>query len=55
MLSVILVNFAIELAVNLILSPAIYTVDRVVEKQIYKKIKRSAPANAESADADKEV
>ncbi len=55
MLSVILVNFAIELAVNLILSPAIYTVDRVVEKQIYKKIKRSAPSNAESAGADKEV
>lgn len=37
MLSVILVNFSIELAVNLVLAPALYTVERVVEKQILKK------------------
>lgn len=31
------VNFLIELAINLVLSPAVYTVDRVVEKQLMKK------------------
>ena len=31
------VNFFIELAVNVICAPAIYTVDKVVEKQILKK------------------
>ncbi len=30
----IMINFAIELAVNLVLAPAIYTVDRIVEKRI---------------------
>ena len=37
MLSVILVNFAIELAVNVVLAPAISTVTNIVEKQILKR------------------
>lgn len=37
MLTIILVNFAIELAVNVILAPALYTVTNVVEKQVLKK------------------
>lgn len=35
------VNFFIELAINLICSPALYTVDNVVEKQIVKKYKNN--------------
>ena len=31
------INFIIEFAINLVLSPAIYTVINVVEKQILKK------------------
>lgn len=30
-------NFIVEFSINLVLSPAIYTVDRVVEKQVVKK------------------
>lgn len=32
-------NFIVEFSINLLLSPAIYTVDRVVEKQVVKKKK----------------
>ncbi len=49
MLSVILVNFAIELAVNIILAPAIYTVENVVEKQILNK------RNSKNRNSDKEA
>lgn len=33
------INFIIEFAINLVLSPALYTVDKVVEKQIVSKKK----------------
>lgn len=42
-------NFLVEFAINLFLSPAIYTVDRVVNKQIVKK-KSSHKASMEEAN-----
>ncbi|MDE6442765.1 MAG: ECF transporter S component [Clostridia bacterium] len=35
------VNFFIELAINLICAPALYTVDNVIEKQLVKKYKKN--------------
>lgn len=48
------VNFFIELAVNVVCAPAIYTVDKVVEKQILKKysVKKNNEVNKEVAIND---
>lgn len=53
------VNFFIELAVNLICAPALYTVNTVVEKQIMRKVKTKKPVTepeqqAVEAEADNE-
>ncbi len=46
------VNFFIEFAINMICSPALYTVDNVVEKRIMKNIKKKKPAEeAEQTEA----
>ena len=44
------VNFFVELAINIVCSPALYTVNRVVEKQFarYKKRKPAAKTNSEN-------
>ena len=41
-ISLIMINFAIELAVNLVLAPAIYSVDAVIEKRLSRKVKNNA-------------
>lgn len=41
-ISLIMINFAIELAVNIVLAPAIYTVDNVIEKRLQTKVKNNA-------------
>ena len=37
-----MINFAIELAVNVVLAPAIYSVDSVIEKRLSAKAKNTA-------------
>ncbi len=44
------VNFFIELAVNLICAPALYTVETVVEKQIIKKHKKHPKQESEQSE-----
>lgn len=41
-ISLIMINFAIELAVNVVLAPAIYSVDAVIEKRLSRKVKNNA-------------
>ena len=41
-IGLIMINFAIELAVNVVLAPAIYSVDRVIERKIVKAKNRTA-------------
>lgn len=41
-ISLIMINFAIELAVNVVLAPAIYSVDTVIEKRLSRKVKNNA-------------
>ncbi len=41
-ISLIMINFAIELAVNVVLAPAIYSVDSVIEKRLSAKAKNTA-------------
>lgn len=43
------INFLVEFAINLVLSPAIYTVENVVEKQILNK------RNPKNSNSDKEA
>ena len=43
------VNFFVEFAINLICSPAIYTVNRVIEKQISRN-RKSVPATGKKGD-----
>lgn len=50
------VNFLVELAVNIVASPAIYTVSRVIGRQYEKKHVRPAAAEGPSAeDAEQET
>lgn len=41
-ISLIMINFAIELAVNVVFAPAIYSVDTVIEKRLSRKVKNNA-------------
>lgn len=41
-ISLIMINFAIELGVNVVLAPAIYSVDNVIEKRLSGKVKNNA-------------
>lgn len=50
------INFIIEFALNLVLSPALYTVESVVEKQIMKNAKKKkALNNSDDESEQKEV
>ena len=40
-IGLIMINFAIELAINIVLAPAIYSVDNVIEKRLAVKSKRA--------------
>ena len=41
-ISLIMINFAIELGVNVVIAPAIYSVDNVIEKRLSGKVKNNA-------------
>lgn len=53
------VNFFVELAINIVCSPAIYTVNRVIEKQIAKnkkpaRVKKEITENGADSAAEKD-
>lgn len=46
-IALIMINFAIELAVNVVLAPAVYTVDSVIEKRLAVKSKSAKKVREE--------